>query len=63
MAAGLMVLAFGWLLRSQAATLKVGDPAPDFDLPDQNGGSVRLSDFRGKRNVVLAFYVRAFTPT
>ncbi len=41
--------------------LKVGDPAPDFTLPDQNNRPVRLSDFRGKKNVVLAFYVLAFT--
>ena len=41
--------------------LKVGDMAPDFTLPDQNGKPVKLSDFRGKQNVVLAFYVLAFT--
>jgi len=41
--------------------LKVGDAAPDFTLPDQNRKPVKLSDFRGKKNVVLAFYVLAFT--
>ncbi len=41
--------------------LKVGDPAPDFALTDTDGQTVRLSDFRGKKNVVLAFYVLAFT--
>ncbi len=41
--------------------LKVGDMAPDFSLPDQNGQTVRLSDFQGKQGVVLAFYVLAFT--
>jgi cytochrome oxidase Cu insertion factor (SCO1/SenC/PrrC family) len=41
--------------------LKVGDRAPDFELTDTEGQKVRLSDFRGKRNVVLAFYVLAFT--
>jgi len=41
--------------------LKVGDPAPDFTLPDQNNRPVRLSEFKGKKNVVLAFYVLAFT--
>jgi len=41
--------------------LKVGDMAPDFTLNDTNGSPVRLSDFRGKKNVVLAFYVLAFT--
>lgn len=41
--------------------LKVGDPAPDFTLIDQNRNQVKLSDFKGKKNVVLAFYVLAFT--
>jgi len=41
---------------------KVGQAAPDFVLNDQNGHPVRLSDFRGKKSVVLAFYIRAFTP-
>jgi len=41
--------------------LKVGDMAPDFTLPDLAGKPVKLSDFRGKNNVVLAFYVFAFT--
>ena len=43
------------------AKFKVGDMAPDFTLPDQNNKPVKLSDFRGKKNVVLAFYVLAFT--
>lgn len=46
---------------SARAELKVGDKAPDFTLPDQNGNKVKLSDFLGKKNVVLAFYVLAFT--
>ncbi len=41
--------------------LKVGDMAPDFTLPNQDFKPVKLSDFRGKKNVVLAFYVLAFT--
>jgi cytochrome oxidase Cu insertion factor (SCO1/SenC/PrrC family) len=36
--------------------IKVGQPAPDFTLPDINGKQVSLSDFRGKKNVVLVFY-------
>ena len=43
------------------AKVKVGEQAPDFTLPDQNNKPVKLSDFRGKKNVVLAFYVLAFT--
>ena len=41
--------------------LKAGDTAPDFTLLDNHWNPVRLSDFRGKKNVVLAFYVLAFT--
>jgi peroxiredoxin len=41
--------------------LKVGDSAPDFELTDTAGKQVKLSDFKGKKNVVLAFYVLAFT--
>ena len=42
-------------------SLKVGDMAPDFTLPSTAGGKVTLSDFRGKSNVVLAFFPAAFT--
>ena len=41
--------------------LKPGDMAPDFTLLDNHWNPVHLSDFRGKKNVVLAFYVLAFT--
>ena len=41
--------------------LKVGDEAPDFTLPDSTNKPVKLSDFRGKKNVVLAFFPAAFT--
>lgn len=43
-------------------TLKVGQTAPDFTLPSDKGAPVKLSDFRGKKNVILAFYILAFTP-
>ncbi|MBI4571713.1 MAG: redoxin domain-containing protein [candidate division NC10 bacterium] len=35
------------------------DPAPDFALPDQDGRTVRLADFRGKQEVALFFYMVA----
>ena len=41
--------------------LKAGQPAPEFTLTDTEGKEVKLSDFKGKKNVVLAFYVLAFT--
>lgn len=41
--------------------VKVGDMAPDFTLTDQNGKKVSLHDFKGKKNVALAFYIFAFT--
>ena len=42
-------------------SLKVGDEAPDFTLLDNHWKQIHLSDYRGKKNVVLAFYVLAFT--
>ncbi len=44
------------------ADLKVGDPAPLFDLPRDGGGSLRLADFAG-RPVVLYFYPQDDTPS
>lgn len=47
-----------------APSLKVGDMAPDFKLQYFDGKELKdisLSDYRGKKNVVLAFYVFAFT--
>lgn len=41
--------------------LKAGDVAPDFTLPATTGAQIKLSDFRGKKNVVLAFFFAAFT--
>jgi peroxiredoxin len=46
---------------AQHTQLKVGDEAPDFTLPDTNNKPVKLSDFRGKKNVILAFFPAAFT--
>lgn len=43
--------------------LQVGDPAPDFELSSHAGQRIRLSNFLGSKNVVLAFFVLANTPT
>ena len=42
-------------------TLQIGDPAPDFTLPDQSGTEVKLSQFKGQR-VVIYFYPKDDTP-
>lgn len=58
--------AFAAVLSAQQITppkthLKVGDEAPDFTLPDTDSKPVKLSDFRGKKIVVLAFFPAAFS--
>jgi len=60
-AAGVLATVLALPFLARGAALKVGDHAPDFALPDQNGNVVKLSDYLGKKNVVLAFYVLAFT--
>src|SRR5512137_1700120 len=42
--------------------LQVGDVAPDFELPASGNRTIKLSDYRGKKNVLLAFYPFAFSP-
>ncbi len=41
--------------------LKVGDPAPEISLTDANRNQLTLADFKGQKNLVLAFYALAFT--
>jgi thioredoxin-dependent peroxiredoxin len=48
-------------LASAAEGLKVGDAAPDFELVGSDGKTYKLSDFKGKQAVVVAWYPRAFT--
>jgi peroxiredoxin len=42
--------------------VEIGDVAPDFELSDQHGTPVKLSSFRGAKNVVVVFYPLAFSP-
>jgi peroxiredoxin len=42
--------------------LKAGDQAPEFELRSHRGGTVKLSEFLGRKNVVVAFHPFAFTP-
>lgn len=44
---------FAWLF---PPPLKVGEPAPDFELPDESGNLIRLSSSRGRHNVILVWY-------
>ena len=48
-------------VRVAAGELKVGDPAPDFKLPATDGKTYKLSDFKGKQAVVVAWFPKAFT--
>jgi mycoredoxin-dependent peroxiredoxin len=50
-------------MASEVSPLQPGSVAPDFVLKDQNNQEVRLSDFRGTKNVLLVFYPLAFTGT
>lgn len=42
--------------------VKTGEPAPDFTLPSVSGKKISLSQYKGKKNVVLSFVPAAFTP-
>ena len=62
----LLSTALGTALFAQAPAppkthLKVGDMAPDFELNSTAGKKIKLSDFRGQKNVVVAFFPAAFT--
>jgi len=45
------------------SALEVGEPAPGFKLPSTTGGDISLSDFKGKKFVLLEFYGADFAPT
>ena len=56
----LAAFALGGFL-SAAPALKVGDPAPDFTLQASNGKTYKVSDFRNKQAIVLAWFPKAYT--
>ena len=59
-----LLLAVAGGLRSeetQMPELKKGDKAPDFELAGSDGKTYKLSDFKGKRAVVIAWFPKAFT--
>ncbi len=47
---------------AESVALRIGDPAPDFEFPSATGAMTRLSDFRGKSEVVLFFYPKDNSP-
>ena len=59
-AAMVMMATAGWA-QTPGTELKVGDMAPDFSLPGTDGKTYKLSDYRGKQAVVLAWFPKAFT--
>lgn len=63
LAAGLLGVAALFAAPAQAQALKVGDKAPDFSVISSTGKPVALGDYIGKKNVVVFFYIAAFTDT
>ena len=58
---GVAIASFGAASAVQAAELKAGDKAPDFNLPGTDGKTYKLSDFKGKKAVVVAWFPKAKT--
>src|SRR5262247_3940838 len=56
-----LVLGLASAAMAQTADLKVGDPAPNFKLQATDGKTYQLSDFKGKKPVVVAWFPKAFT--
>ncbi len=56
-----MALAFLLPAEGEPVKLKMGDEAPAFSLPASTGKTITLSEFKGKKKVVLAFFPKAFT--
>jgi len=50
------------VISSVAAALNVGEQAPDFTLPSTTGEKIRMSQFQGKKHVLIQFYTMDFQP-
>jgi peroxiredoxin Q/BCP len=61
MTTGLVLVAAAAVAAQTPPELKVGDQAPDFSLPGSDGKTHKLSDFKGKKAVVIAWFPKAFT--
>jgi peroxiredoxin len=59
----LYVLLVSMLLVSSALAVEVGDEAPDFTLPSTTDMMISLSQFKGKKHVLIEFYSEDFNPT
>jgi peroxiredoxin Q/BCP len=59
--AAVLTMSTGTNAQTPAPELKVGDQAPDFSLPASDGKSYKLSDYKGKKAVVVAWFPKAFT--
>jgi peroxiredoxin Q/BCP len=59
--AAVLTMATSTSAQTPAPELKVGDQAPDFSLQGSDGKTYRLSDFKGKKAVVVAWFPKAFT--
>ena len=59
--AAVLMMATGANAQTPAPELKVGDQAPDFSLQASDGKTYKLSDFKGKKAVVVAWFPKAFT--
>ena len=59
--AAVLMMTTGTNAQTSAPELKVGDQAPDFTLQASDGKTYKLSDFKGKQAVVVAWFPKAFT--
>src|SRR5215212_11673488 len=59
--ASFVCMLVGMAVQASAGELKVGDPAPNFTLQASDGQTYKLSDFKGKQAVIVAWFPKAFT--